>query len=127
MAAFAYLDVAGLTGERFAERGLRVASNTAEWGALAADLGLGGEAAAPPVDFSVQRVAAVFAGTQPGAGVSVSVEKAVAYPDRVELNAALLPPPPGAKKLAPTPALLRPMALVRLEQGAPVILAWEEK
>jgi hypothetical protein len=55
------------------------------------------------------------------------VEKAVAYPDRVELTAVLIPAPPDAGKLAPTPALLRPMALVRLEQGAPVILAWEEK
>jgi curli biogenesis system outer membrane secretion channel CsgG len=127
MAAFAYLDVAGLTGERFAEQGLRVASTPAEWGELAAALGLGGPAAEPPVDFSVQRVAAVFAGAQPGPGRSVSVEKAVAYPDRVELTAALLPAPPGAEKLAHTPALLRPMALVRLEQGAPVSLAWETR
>ena len=127
MAAFAYLDVAGLTGERVAERGLRVASTPAEWGALAAELGLGGPAAVPPVDFSVQRVAAVFAGAQPGPGRSVSVEKAVAYPDRVELTAVLIPAPPDAGKLAPTPALLRPMALVRLEQGAPVSLAWETR
>ena len=127
MAAFAYLDVAGLTGERVAERGLRVASTPAEWGALAAELGLGGPAAVPPVDFSVQRVAAVFAGAQPGPGRSVSVEKAVAYPDRVELTAVLIPAPPDAGKLAPTPALLRPMALVRLEHGAPVSLAWETK
>jgi curli biogenesis system outer membrane secretion channel CsgG len=127
MAAFAYLDIPGLTGERFPERGLRVATNPAEWEALAADLGLGGEAAAPPVDFSVQRVAAVFAGAQPGAGVSVSVEKAVAYPDRVELTAVQLPPPEGTGKIKPTPALLRPMALVRLEQGAPISVVWGTK
>jgi curli biogenesis system outer membrane secretion channel CsgG len=127
MAAFAYLDVAGLTGERFARPGLRVASSPAEWAALAAELGLAGQATASPVDFSVQRVAAVFAGAQPGAGVSVSVEKAVAYPDRVELTAVLLPPPEGAGKIKPTPALLRPMALVRLEQGAPISVVWGTK
>jgi curli biogenesis system outer membrane secretion channel CsgG len=127
MAAFAYVDIAGLTGARFPERGLRVAASPAEWVALAAELGLEGPAAAPPVDFSVQRVAAVFAGAQPGPGVSVSVEKAVAYPDRVELTAALLPPPEGAGRLKPTPALLRPMALVRLEQGATISVTWGKK
>jgi curli biogenesis system outer membrane secretion channel CsgG len=127
MAAFAYLDIPGLTGERFPERGLRVASNAAEWGALASELGLAGQAAAPPVDFSVQRVAAVLAGEQPRPGFSVSVEKAVSHPDRVELTAVLLPPPEGAGKSKPTPALLRPMALVRLEQGAPANLIWETK
>jgi curli biogenesis system outer membrane secretion channel CsgG len=124
MAAFAYLDVAGLTGERFSEPGLRVASSSVEWAALAAELGLGGPAAAPPVDFSVQRVAAVFAGAQPRPGASVSVERVVAYPDRVEVTAVLLPPPQDAGKLKATSALLRPMALVRLEQGAPVGVAW---
>ena len=68
MAAFAYLDLPGLTGERFAEAGVRVASTPEEWAALAAELGLAGAGAAPPVDFSVQRVAAVFAGAQPGPG-----------------------------------------------------------
>jgi curli biogenesis system outer membrane secretion channel CsgG len=125
MAAFAYLDLPGVTGERFAGPALRVASSPAEWAALAAELGLAGQAAAPPVDFSLQRVAAVFAGTQPGPGSSVSVEKAVAFPDRVELTAVLLPPPQGAGKLEASPALLHPMALVRLEQGAPVGVAWE--
>ena len=124
MAAFAYLDLPGLTGERFAEAGVRVASTPEEWGALAPQLGLSGKGAAPPVDFSAQRVAAVFAGAQDAPGKSVSVEKAVAHPDRLELTASIAPAPEGAEKLKPTPALLHPMALVRLEQGAPVSLAW---
>lgn len=124
MAAFAYLDVAGLTGERFAAAGLRVASTAEEWNALAAELGLAGAAAAAPVDFSAQRVAAVFAGVQAEPGGSVSVEKAVAHPDRVELTASLLPPPRDTGDLKATPALLHPMALVRLEKGAPVTLSW---
>lgn len=124
MAAFAYLDLAGLTGERFGQPALRVAANPAEWAALAAELGLQGKAAEPPVDFSVQRVAAVFAGEQIAPGESVSVEKAVAFSDRVELTAVLLPPPQGAEGLKPTPALLHPMALVRLENGKPLRLVW---
>jgi curli biogenesis system outer membrane secretion channel CsgG len=124
MAAFAYLDLPGLTGEGVAAPGLRVAANAAEWAELAAAVGLSGKDAAPPVDFSVQRVAAVFAGAQPGPGGSVSVEKAVAYPDRVEITATLIAPPADAKKVEATPALLHPMALVRLEKGAPVALAW---
>lgn len=127
MAAFAYLDVPGLTGERFGRDGLRVASTNAEWAAFAAELGLQGNEAAPPVDFSVQRVAAIFAGAQREPGRAVSVEKAVAFPDRVELTAVLLPPQQGAGELKPTPALLRPMALVRLENGAPVRLLWGTK
>lgn len=123
MAAFAYLDLDGVTGERFAGRASLVAANAAEWAALAESLGLG-KAAPPPVDFSVQRVAAVFAGAQSGPGRSVSVEKAVAYPDRVELTAVVVDAPQGAGQLKPTPALLHPMALVRLENGAPVKLVW---
>ncbi len=127
MAAFAYLDVPGLTGERFGQPILRVASNHAEWSTLSAELGLQGKAAAPPVDFSTQRVAAVFAGAQAAPGGSVSVEKAVAFPDRVELTAALLPPSQSTEGLKPTPALLHPMALVRLENGAPVKLVWNSR
>jgi len=124
MAAFAYLDLPGLTGERFERPDVRVASSPEDWAALAAELGLSGQAAAAPVDFSVQRVAAVFGGGQDAPGRTVSVEKAVAFPDRVELTASLLPPPKEVGKLAPTPALLHPMALVRLESGAPVSLVW---
>jgi hypothetical protein len=105
-----------------------VAASTAEeWAALAVRIGFADKGAAPPVDFSVQRVAAVFAGTQGAPGSSVSVEKAVVYPDRLELTASILPPPEGAPELKPTPALLHPMALVRLERGAPVTLAWAVK
>jgi len=104
-----------------------VASSREEWTALAAEMGLQGEQTAPPVDFSLQRVAAVFGGTQGKPGRSVSVEKAVSFPDRVELTAVLLPPPEGAEGLKPTQQLLHPMALVRLEKGAPVKLVWETK
>jgi curli biogenesis system outer membrane secretion channel CsgG len=124
MAAFAYLDLPGLRGERFGEAGVRVASTPEEWAALAPQLGLADPKPLPPVDFSVQRVAAVFAGAQDAPGRAVSVEKAVAHPDRVELTASLVPPIEGAEKLQPTPALLHPVALVRLEQGAPVSLVW---
>lgn len=124
MAAFAYLDIKGISGERVGGESLRVASNPVEWAALAVELGLQGQAAAPPVDFSVERVAAVFAGAQDGPGRSVSVEKAVAFPDRVELTAVLLAPPQGAEALKPTPTRLHPMALVRLDKGAPVAIVW---
>ena len=124
MAAFAYLDIAGLTGERFDQQTLRVASDPAEWAALAEELGLQGTAAAPPVDFSIQRVAAVFAGAQDVAARSVSVEKAVSFPDRVELTVALVAPAKGDRELKSTPALLHPMALVRLDKGAPVRVVW---
>jgi len=109
MAAFAYLDIAGVTGERFAQAGVRVASSPSEWATLAAELGLEGTAAAPPVNFSVQRVAAVFAGIQDSAGKSVSVEKAVAFHDRVELTARPARAPAGREALKPTTALLHPM------------------
>jgi curli biogenesis system outer membrane secretion channel CsgG len=127
MAAFDYLDIPGLSGERFPNAEVRVASNGAEWASLAADLGLVGQAAAAPVNFSLQRVAAVFGGSQDTPGRTVSVEKAVAFPDRVELTASLLPPPKEAGELKPTPALLHPMALVRLESGPPVSLVWLER
>jgi len=125
MAAFAYLDIAGLTGQRFGQQSMRIASNPAEWATLASELELQGKAAAPPVDFSVQRVAAVFAGAQDYPGTSVSVEKAVAFPGRVELTAVLLAPPTDTSALKSTPALLHPMALVRLDKGAPVTVVWE--
>lgn len=125
MLAFAYLDLPGLTGERAAAPGVRAAGSDAEWAALAAELGLSGAQAAPPVDFSVQRVAAVFAGPQPRPGAAVSIERVVGYPDRVEVTAALAPPPPDAAALKPTPALLRPMALVRLEQGPALKVTWK--
>lgn len=124
MAAFAYLDVAGASGEHVVQPGLRVAANPAEWSALAAELGLKGKDVLAPVDFSVQRVAAVFAGKQAVPGSSVSVEKAVAFPDRVELTAALIAPPKDAGEVKPTPSLLHPVALVRLENGAPLALTW---
>jgi curli biogenesis system outer membrane secretion channel CsgG len=127
MAAFAYLDLPGLTGELFAQPEVQVASTPEEWAALAVRIGFADKGAAAPVDFSVQRVAAVFAGKQGAPGNSVSVEKAVAYPDRLELTASILPPPEGAPALKPTAALLHPMALVRLEKGAPVTLAWAAK
>lgn len=124
MAAFAYLDLPGLSGERVGEPGLRVASNAEEWKTLAAELGLQGKAAAAPVNFRFQRVAAIFGGAQTGPGSTVSLERAVAFPDRVELTAALLPPTADAAGIEPTPALLHPMALVRLENGAPLALVW---
>lgn len=127
MLGFEYLDVPGLTGERFAQAGVRVAESADAWATLAGELGLAGAGAAPPVDFSVQRVAAVLAGGQTEAGRTVSVEKVVAYPDRVEITAALLPLPPGAKVEKVTPAVLHPMALVRLDRTGPITVTWQAR
>jgi len=124
MLAFAYLDLPDLTGERFAEPGVRTAATAEEWAALAAEVGLTGAAAAP-VPFPAQRVAAVFAGRQLQVGRTVSIERAVGFPDRVEITAVVTPPPPGAAELKPTPALLHPMALLRLEAGPPVHVVWK--
>ncbi len=90
MLGFAYLDLPGAGGEGFPARGFRKADNDTEWSALASDLGLTGEAASAPADFSSYRVVAVFAGIQPEPGRSISVEKVVSFPDRVEITASLL-------------------------------------
>jgi curli biogenesis system outer membrane secretion channel CsgG len=127
MLGFAYLDLPGLTGERFPQSGVRVAESDAAWAALAGELGLAGAAAAPPVDFSAQRVAAIVAGGQAEAGRTVSVEKVVGYPDRVEITVSLLPPAPGATIDKVTPAVLHPMALVRLDRAGPITVTWQSR
>ena len=127
MLALAYLDLPGLTGERFPERGVRTADTPAEWAALAGELGLAG-GGAPPVDFSSQRVAALFGGRQDAPWRTVSVERAVAHPDRVELTVAVLPAPEATGGAKPTAGAWAPMALVRIEKApGPVQVSWSVK
>jgi len=92
MLGFSFLDLPGLSGGNFPSRDLRTASSTQEWKALAAALGMSGTNAAPPVDFATRQVIAVFAGTQKEPGRNISIEKVVAYSDRVEITAILTDP-----------------------------------
>jgi curli biogenesis system outer membrane secretion channel CsgG len=92
MLGFSFLDLPGLSGANFASQDLRTATSTQEWTNLAAALGLSDTNAAAPVDFETQQVIAVFAGTQKEPGKNISIEKVVAYSDRVEITATLIEP-----------------------------------
>lgn len=122
MAGFIYLALPGISGENFPSRGFRVADNEAEWASLASSLGAAGESVAGQVDFASHRVVAIFAGTQQEPGRNISVEKVVAYPDRMEITASLLPAPPppeGSRPEASTAELasLNPVALLKVEKA----------
>lgn len=92
MLGYSFLDMPGISGAGFPTQGLRVADNVDEWKALASDLGLAEENGTPPVDFSTRQVIALFAGTQEEPGRDLSIEKAVAYSDRIEIIATLSTP-----------------------------------
>lgn len=129
---FTYLDLpfspsgVSLSGEQ-----VRVARNGDEWQKLAVDLGLAGNEASPPVDFSSRQVIAVAAGDRRALGRAVTVEKIVAFTDRLEVTAGLtaLPAPAangeggGEKGEEVLPGL--PVALIQTEQtGLPVKVVW---
>jgi len=134
MLGFSFLDLPGLSGGNFPSRDLRTASSTQEWKALAAALGMSGTNAAPPVDFATRQVIAVFAGTQKEPGRNISIEKVVAYSDRVEITAILTDPSMsveagnGNREKSDTEEGKRsrnPVALFHIEKTAlPVTVVW---
>jgi curli biogenesis system outer membrane secretion channel CsgG len=134
MLGFSFLDPPGLSGGNFPSQNLRTAASTQEWKALAAALGLSGTNAAPPVDFETRQVIAVFAGTQKEPGRNISIEKAVAYSDRVEITATLTDPSMpvevgnGKREKNNAPEDKRscnPVALFHMERTAlPVTVVW---
>lgn len=134
MLGFSFLDLPGLSGENFTSRDLQTAASSQEWKDLAAALGLSNTNAEPPVDFEIRQVVAVFAGTQKEPGRNISIEKVVAYSDRVEITATLTEPsmPVEAgngkrgKKDAPEEKRSRnPVALFHMERTAlPVKVVW---
>ena len=134
MLGFSFLDLPCLSGVNFPSRDLRTANSTQEWTALIAALGVPGTNAGPPVDFATRQVIAVFAGTQKEPGKNISIEKAVAYSDRVEITATLTAPPMSAEtskgnsEKSDSVAGKRsfnPVALFHLEKtGRPVKVVW---
>ena len=134
MLGFSFLDLPGLSGANFPSRNLRTVTSTQEWTDLAAALGLSGTNATPPVDFENRQVIAVFAGTQKEPGRNISIEKLVAYSDRVEITATLTEPSMPVeegiskreKKGAPDEKRSRnPVALFHMERTAlPVTVVW---
>jgi curli biogenesis system outer membrane secretion channel CsgG len=134
MLGFSFLDLPGLSGVNFRSRDLRTANSTQEWTALITALGLPGTKAAPPVDFASRQVIAVFAGTQKEPGKNISIEKAVAYSDRVEITATLTAPPMSAEiskgnseksDSVVDERSFNPVALFHMEKtGRPVKVVW---
>jgi len=134
MLSFSFLDLPGLSGGNFPSRDLRTATSTQEWEDLAAVLGLSGSNAASTVDFTTRQVIAVFAGTQKEPGRNISIEKAVAYSDRVEITATLTAPSMpvekgnGDEEKSDTPEgkqSRNPVALFHMERTAlPVTVVW---
>jgi hypothetical protein len=134
MLGFSFLDLPGLSGANFPSPNLRTANSTQEWTALVKALGLPGTNASPPVDFATRQIIAVFAGTQKEPGKNISIEKAVAYSDRVEITATLTAPPLPAETSNENreksdgvagKRSLHPVALFHIEKtGWPVKVVW---
>jgi curli biogenesis system outer membrane secretion channel CsgG len=134
MLGFSYLDLPNLSGEKFASPDHRTAASTQEWTDLAQALGLSNTNASAPVDFTTQQVIAVFAGTQKEPGKNISIEKVVAYSDRVEVTATIFEPSMPAeagngkrekKDAAEEKRSRNPVALFHIEKTAlPVKVVW---
>jgi curli biogenesis system outer membrane secretion channel CsgG len=131
---YSYLDLPGVSGEKFQTPGVRTARSAGEWTALAADLGLGGARAAAPVDFAARQVVVIAVGKQGVPGKTVSVEKAVAHPEKVEITAALVDPPPSAGNKEPEDGgedqsglSLTPLVILSTERTElPLTVTWAE-
>ena len=93
MLGFSFLDLPGLSRENCPSRDVWIAASEQEWMALAEMIGLSGPDAVPPVDFTARQVVAISGGAQKEPETSISIEKVVAYPDRVEITASLTGPP----------------------------------
>jgi curli biogenesis system outer membrane secretion channel CsgG len=121
---FAYLDLPGLSGERFAAPEVRKAASPEEWGELAGHLGLQKESP-PPVDLAARQVIAIAAGTQAKAGVTLAVERVVVKPEELEISVSLIPPPPP-KEDSPAAGLSRqPIVLIHTARSdLPLKVLW---
>ena len=121
---FAYLDLPGLSGEKFSAPEVRRAANPEEWQALASHLGLPAESP-PPVDLSARQVIAIAAGTQAKAGMILSVERVVVMPERLEITAILAPSPLPDGKSPATDFLRNPVALIHTARSdLPLKVLW---
>lgn len=130
IAGFSYLNLQAADTSSFPVAGVTVAGDPEEWSSLASSLGREDRVESPPVDFQSQRVVAVAAGTQVVSGRSIAVEKAVQYPDRIEITASLHNPPPeedGPKDGGKEAAGRQPVILLAMERlDLPVTLIWKE-
>jgi curli biogenesis system outer membrane secretion channel CsgG len=131
---YSYLDLPGVSGEKFQSAKVRTARSAGEWAALAAELDLGGAHGAEPVDFAVRQVVVVAAGKQAVPGKTISIEKAVAHPEKVEITAVLVNPPPlpGSEKSEdggkdqPGPSLTPVVVLSTEKTELPLTVTWAE-
>ncbi len=131
---YSYLDLPGVSGEKFQTAGVRTARSAREWTALAAELGLSGAHAAAPVDFASRQVVVVAAGKQGVPGKTIFIEKAVAHPEKVEITAVLVSPPPPSGDEKPEdggedrPELsLTPLVVLSTERTVlPLTVTWAE-
>lgn len=134
MLGFSFLDLPGLSGTNFPAPGLQTATSTQEWTALVKALELPGTNVVPPVDFATRQIIAVFAGTQKEPGKNISIEKVVAYSDRVEITVTLTAPPMSAETSkgngeksdgVADKRSFHPVALFHIEKtGRPVKVVW---
>jgi hypothetical protein len=128
------LDVPPAAGARFPTPVIRVADSGEAWAELAAELGLSGAGAVPPVDLASRRIVLLAAGKQADPWRRIALERVVTYPDRVEITAGLtapLPPPPPTEGDGPLPpegvSPLQPVALIHIEgSDLPVTVRWIE-
>jgi curli biogenesis system outer membrane secretion channel CsgG len=122
---FAYLDLPGISGEKFSVPVVRRAASPEEWRALANHLGLPDEQP-PPVDLSTRQVIAIAAGAQAKAGMTLSVERVVVMTDRLEITAILAPSPlPEGESPAATGLSRQPVVLIHTARSdLPLKVLW---
>jgi curli biogenesis system outer membrane secretion channel CsgG len=131
---FLPLDLPRAAGAHFSTPAIRVAGSGEAWAELAAELGLSGAEAVPPVDFASRRVVLLAAGKQAEPWRRITLERVVTFPDRVEITAGLtapLPPPPSTEREGVPPpeeeSPLQPVTLIHIEgSDLPVRVRWLE-
>jgi len=124
---FSYLDLPEIREDLLQEESVRSARSEGEWTSFAADLGLSAGQSIPPVDFSLRQAVLITPGRQETAGMTVVVEKAVTFSDRVEFTVSLSPPPspPGEEGVSETS--FTPAAMLSTERSQlPLTVVWTE-
>lgn len=95
VSSFRELDSGGFS--RISQAGVRVAADDAAWQTLWNDhTGGAPGTVAPTVDFTRQRVVAVFMGRQPTGGYAIAVERLDRVGDELHLTVARTTPAPGS-------------------------------